>query len=37
MKKKDYKKGFELLVRYFDDLPDDIKDEIDRKLRKYGL
>jgi len=37
MTKSNYKKGFMILEEYFDYLPDEDKDMIDKKLRKLGL
>ena len=35
--KKDYKKAFEILIEYFDDIPDDDKQMVDKKLKKCNL
>lgn len=32
-----YKKGFELFEEYWDSLPDEIKEELDKELRELGL
>jgi len=32
-----YKDGFYILMEYWDSLPDEMKPEIDRKLKKLGL
>ena len=37
IKKPDYKKAFNILMNYWDSLPDDEKLEIDKKLRKCGV
>lgn len=36
-KKPDYRKGFNILMEYWDSLPEDEKGTIDKKLRKCGL
>jgi hypothetical protein len=33
----DYEKGFNVLIEYFDYLPDEDKDYIDKELTKCGL
>lgn len=35
--KKDYKKGFEILLEYWDSLPDDEKKDIDKRLKKCNI
>ena len=32
-----YKDGFYILMEYWDSLPDEMKPEIDKKLKKLGL
>ena len=34
---KKYKEGFDILNYYFDKLPDDIKQDVDKSLTKLGL
>ena len=36
-KKEDYKEGFNILMEYWDSLPDEEKPEIDERLKKVGL
>ena len=36
-KKPDYKKGFEILIDYWDSLPDEESDNINMKLKAVGL
>jgi len=35
--KANYKKGFNILMEYWDILPDDQKEEINMRLRKCGV
>lgn len=35
--KPDYEKGFEILMEYFDCIPEDERAEVDKRLRKCGL
>ena len=35
--KPDYEKGFNLLMDYWDSLPDEEKPKVDKKLKKYGF
>jgi hypothetical protein len=38
MKERDaYKKGFDLLMEYWDSLPDEDKPSINKKLEKWGI
>uniref|UniRef100_A0AAT9J736 ORF33 n=1 Tax=Nitrosopumilaceae spindle-shaped virus TaxID=3065433 RepID=A0AAT9J736_9VIRU len=37
MKTQNYKKGFEILEEFFDELPEDSKIEIDTRLKECGL
>jgi hypothetical protein len=32
-----YKEGFDILHEYFDSFPDDVKQDVDKQLRKLGL
>lgn len=34
---KDYKKGFGILIEYWDSLPDEEKPKIDKRLKEVGL
>ena len=36
-KDPDYKKGFNVLMQYWEDLPDDVKVEADATLKELGL
>ena len=36
-KEPDYKKGFNVLMQYWEDLPDDVKEEVDATLKELGL
>jgi len=33
----DYKKGFEILMEYWDSMPDEEKEDIDRRLKECGI
>lgn len=35
--KPDYKKGFNILMDYFNFIPQEDKEEIDQRLKKIGL
>jgi len=34
---KKYQRGFNILMRYFDYIPDDLKSKIDKKLKEINL
>ena len=36
-KKPDYKKGYNILMEYFDSIPDEEKEDVDEQLNKIGL
>ena len=35
--KPNYKKGFEIMIQYFDSIADEEKEEVDKQLKKVGL
>ena len=35
--KPDYKKAYEILIEYFNDIPDEDKPDVDKRLKKLGL
>ena len=35
--KPNYKKGFEIMIEYFDSLPDVEREEVDKRLKECGL
>ena len=35
--KADYKKGFNILMEYWDSLPDEEKEDVDKELKKVVL
>jgi len=35
--KQNYKKGFEILMEYFDSISDEEKEEVDKRLKEVGL
>jgi len=35
--KQDYKKGFNILMEYWDSLPDEQKEEINQRLNEVGV
>ena len=35
--KQNYKKGFEILMEYFDSISDEEKEEVDQRLKEVGL
>jgi hypothetical protein len=37
MKKPNYKKAYDILMEYWDDIPEEEKDEVDERLRECGL
>jgi hypothetical protein len=37
MVKQNYKKGFEILEEFFNQLPEDSRIQIDTRLKEYGL
>lgn len=36
-KKPDYEKGFNILMDYFDDIPEDEREEVNKQLYEVGL
>ena len=37
IKKINYKKGFEIMMEHFNDISDEVKSDVDKKLKKLGL
>ena len=37
MKMTDYKKAYNILMEYWDSLPDEEKEDIDKRLKECGL